>query len=175
MASTPGPVSSLPPARDPDPEVPWVREGLLAGVLGAAAVAILFFVVDVANGRPLWTPHALGAALFLGEIAPPDAAVSPALIGGYTVIHGWVFVSIALIAGSLLSGSDLSRERRGMRILALAAALFVAFSALFFVFGLLRGPDAARPFSIGWLMGVNAVAALVMAAWLGTRLQRPAG
>jgi hypothetical protein len=173
MASTPGPVPTPGPAREP--ELPWVREAIVAGVLGAAAVAILFFVVDVANGRPLWTPHALGTALFRGEIAPPDAVVSPALIGAYTVIHGWVFVSIALVAGALLGGSDLSRAPRGRRVLTLALALFAAISAIFFAFGLLRGPDAARPFSIGWLMGVNAVAALVMAAWLGARLQRLPG
>lgn len=178
MASGPAPARASArdaAARDADVEVPWVREGIVAGVLGAAAVAILFFVIDVANGRPLWTPHALGAALFLGSVAAPDAAVSPSLIGGYTVIHGWVFVSIALIVAFWLSGTELRQERRGARILAVAAALFVAFSVTFFVFGLLRGPDAARPFAVGWLVLTNVLAALVMATWLGVRLKRAPG
>jgi hypothetical protein len=174
MASS-EPVSSRAPAPQPEPDVPWVREAIVAGLLGAATVALLFFVVDVANGRPLWTPHALGTALFRGEIAAPDAAVSPALIGAYTVIHGWVFVSVALVAGALLNDAELARAPGGRRIGVLALALFVAFSLLFLAFGLLRGPDAARPFSIGWLMLVNAAAALVMAGWLGTRLGRPRG
>jgi hypothetical protein len=156
-----------------DADVPWVREGILAGVLGAATIAILFFVVDLANGRPLWTPNALGAALFLGQIAPADAPISPALIGGYTVIHGWVFVSVALIVAFLLSGNRLPGEQPWHRILALAVPLFVGFSVVFFVFGLLRGPEAARPVGYGWLVLINALAALVMAGWLVTRLQRP--
>jgi hypothetical protein len=175
MATNPDPVLPRAPARsvEAEPDVPWVRESIGAGLLGAATVALLFFVVDLANGRPLWTPHALGSALFEGRIAPPDAEISAALIGAYTVIHGWVFVSIALVAGALLNGSDLSPERRPARIVALAVGLFAAFSAAFLAFGLLRGPDAARPFSIGWLLLVNAAAALVMAGWMGTRLTRP--
>lgn len=169
------------PARDrgrernePAYDVPWVREGIVSGLLGAAAVALIFFVVDLAAGRPLWTPHALGTALFRGEIAPPDADVSPALIGGYTVIHGWVFVSIALVVAAILSESTLSPERRWARVVALAIALFVGFSAVFLVFGLLRGADAARPFPLSWIFAVNAVAAIVMALWLGIRLEQAA-
>jgi hypothetical protein len=159
--------------RDRPVEVPWVREGLVAGVLGAASIALVFFLVDLANGRPLWTPHALGTALFLGEVAPPDAAPSKALIGGFTVIHGWVFVSVALIVASLMAGSRLPGEQRWQRILVLAVPLFVGFSAVFLVFALLRGPEAARPFGYPWLVVTNAIAAFVMAAWLVIRLPQP--
>jgi hypothetical protein len=174
MASRPDPGWQPAGALD-QPDVPWMREGIVAGVLGAAAVAILFFVVDVANGRPLWTPNALGTALFLGEVAPPDAPVSPALIGGYTVIHGWVFVSVALIVAFLLSGNRLPGEQVWMRILALSLPLFVALSVVFLAFVLLRGPDAARPVGVGWMLATNALAALTMATSLVTRLQRPPG
>lgn len=159
----------------PDPEVPWAREGIVAGVMGAAAIAVFFFVVDVANGRPLWTPHALGTALFLGTIAPPDAVVSPTLIGAYTVIHGWVFVSIALIVAFALSENRLPGRERWMRILVLAVPIFVALSVVFFAFAVLRGPDAARPFGSGWLVLTNVLASLAMATSLVTRLKRPAG
>ena len=40
-----------------------VREGLIAGFLGATAVAVWFFVVDLIGGRPLFTPNALGVGL----------------------------------------------------------------------------------------------------------------
>ena len=40
-----------------------VREGLIAGFLGATAVAVWFFVVDLIGGRPLFTPNALGEGL----------------------------------------------------------------------------------------------------------------
>ena len=164
-----------PPRASGEDDVPWVREGIVAGVLGAAVIAVLFFVVDVAHGRPLWTPHALGTALFLGELAPPDAAVSPALIGGYTFIHGWVFVSVALIVAFWLSGNRLPGEQRWMRILVLAVPLFVGFSVIFVAFRLLRGPDAVLPIGVGWMALTNAIAAVAMAASLVARLKRPGG
>ena len=38
-----------------------LREGVVAGLLGAASVAAWFFVLDVVNGRPFFTPAVLGA------------------------------------------------------------------------------------------------------------------
>src|SRR5690606_1075247 len=105
---------------------PWVAHGLLAGVVGAAAIALFFLALDVAAGRPLWTPNALGSALFLGVAPPPDAPISAALVGGYTVIHGWVFVSVALIASTLLVGARLPGRTPLAHMLVLAAVLFVA-------------------------------------------------
>ena len=40
-----------------------VREGLIAGFLGATAVAVWFFIVDMIGGRPLFTPNTLGEGL----------------------------------------------------------------------------------------------------------------
>lgn len=149
---------------DVDPAaVPWVAHGLLAGIVGAAAIAIFFLVLDVAAGRPLWTPHALGSALFLGQVPPPDAPISPALVGGYTVIHGWVFVSVALIASTLLVGAHLPGRSALAHMLLLAAVLFVAFTALFAVFAALL---ATAPHGFDRILAANAVAALAMAAVL---------
>lgn len=150
----------------------WVREGILAGVVGAAAIAIVFLGIDIANGRPLWTPHALGTALFHDALAPPDAKISAALVCGYTVVHGWVFVAVALQAAFMLSGHRLPGEHLWMRVLVMAGLLFVGLGVVLFAFFLLREPDAARPLGIGWLVLSNAIAALVMATTLVTRLNR---
>ena len=40
-----------------------LREGILAGLIGATSVAIWFLVIDVIGGRPLHTPSVLGEAL----------------------------------------------------------------------------------------------------------------
>jgi hypothetical protein len=40
-------------------------EGVVAGLIGAATIAIWFFVLDLYNGRPFYTPNVLGAALSL--------------------------------------------------------------------------------------------------------------
>ena len=44
-----------------------LREGIVAGLIGAAVVALWFFVFDILRGRPFFTPGALGSALFLGS------------------------------------------------------------------------------------------------------------
>lgn len=167
----PGVQSSVP--ADPDVEaIPWVAEGILAGVAGAAAIAVFFGLVDLVAGHPLWTPNALGAALFLGQRAAADAPISPALVGGYTVIHGWVFVSIGLLASFLLAGTRSAGSGRATRILALAGALFLAFGAIFAVFAVLLAIDAGAPHGMGRILVANAIAALAMAAVLVTRRER---
>ena len=40
------------------------EEGLVAGVLGAAAIALWFLVLDTVSGRPFFTPTILGTAIF---------------------------------------------------------------------------------------------------------------
>ena len=47
-----------------------IREGILTGIIGATAVAVWFLIVDTINGHPLYTPRALGAAVF-GVLGPP--------------------------------------------------------------------------------------------------------
>ena len=43
-----------------------LREGVIAGLIGAAIVAVWFLIYDAARGRPLRTPALLGAATFAG-------------------------------------------------------------------------------------------------------------
>ena len=172
MTSRTRPAHAATPA-DPDVEAtPWIGEGILAGGAGAAVIAALFAVLDLAAGRPLWTPHALGAALFLGEPAAPGAPVSAALVGGYTVIHTWVFVSIGLLASFLLIGARLPGGGRLVRILVLAGALFLAFGVIFAAFAALLALGDQPPHGFGRILAANAVAALAMAALLVRRLER---
>ena len=42
-------------------------DGVIAGVIGATVIAVWFFIVDLVQGRPLYTPTVLGTALFGGE------------------------------------------------------------------------------------------------------------
>ncbi len=76
------------------------REGFLGGVIGAAAVATWFLILDTLAGQPFYTPAVLGAGVFQGRTAvelsglPQSAA---ALVAGYTVVHGVAFVIAGLI------------------------------------------------------------------------------
>lgn len=80
-------------------------EGVVAGLIGAATIAVWFFILDLYAGRPFYTPNVLGAALSLSGAAR-DAATAPIsmeLVLFYSWIHGLVFCVIGGLAAKLLS------------------------------------------------------------------------
>lgn len=77
-------------------EHPLVAEGILTGLVGAAAVALWFFVLDVAEGAPFHTPAALGSALFLGAEGVVEVRVTPGIVAAYTAFHVGAFVLVGL-------------------------------------------------------------------------------
>ena len=134
-----------------------VREGVGAGIFGAAAVAIWFFVVDLILQRPLYTPVALGRAVLsvvgLGN-APSDAMT----VVLYTVFHVLVFS----IAGILIAWMmNVSEGEPGH--LAGLFLLFIAFEAGFYLY-LFALSIAGAPVDLAWYqVGVaNLLAAVVM-------------
>ena len=80
-------------------------EGVVGGMIGAATIAIWFFVVDLYNGRPFYTPNVLGAALSLSRTIPDPAAapISMELVVFYTWVHALIFCVIGGLAAKLLS------------------------------------------------------------------------
>ena len=80
-------------------------EGLVAGLIGAATIAVWFFILDVYNGRPFYTPNVLGAALSLSGAVRESATVpiSMEFVIFYSWIHGLVFCVIGGLASKLLS------------------------------------------------------------------------
>jgi hypothetical protein len=80
-------------------------EGIAAGVLGAATIAVWFFILDLYYGRPFYTPNTLGTALFRsGTVSDPTTApVSLEMVLYYTWVHALVFCAIGAVASKLLS------------------------------------------------------------------------
>ena len=81
------------------------QEGIVAGIIGAATIAIWFLILDAINGRPLYTPTVLGTALFKGGEAlasPESLAVNLDMVLMFTWIHGLVFIIIGGVASRLL-------------------------------------------------------------------------
>ena len=97
----------------------YLREGVIAGFIGAAIVAVWFLIYDAARGRPLRTPALLGAAAFQGVGNPADVPASAHLIAQYTVLHGVVFAMIGVLIAYLI----VSVERQPSRLLVLIIAL----------------------------------------------------
>ncbi len=143
-----------------------LREGIVAGLIGAAVVAVWFFVFDLLRGRPFLTPTRLGSFVFFGVNTP--VGMQPALgpILGYTVLHGLAFVAFGIVAATMMAMSE--RE----------PALFVAFVVLFaafevFFFGVLsvlgQGIQAAL---VWWSVLVGNLLASLAMLWFLFRAHR---
>jgi hypothetical protein len=83
-----------------------LREGVVAGCLGAAVVAVWFLLFDLARGKPLMTPALLGAAVFYGVNTPIGLEIALGPILGYTVLHGLAFIAFGIVAASLIAASE---------------------------------------------------------------------
>jgi len=80
-------------------------EGIVAGVIGAATIAIWFLILDAIYARPLYTPTVLGTALFRhgeGLSSPGNLPISLEMTWMYTWVHGLAFCVIGEIASRLL-------------------------------------------------------------------------
>ncbi len=76
-----------------------VPRGVIAGVLGATALAFWFLIIDGSQGQPFRTPGFLaGALLGTGDIS---GGLGPVLL--YTVIHYTAFISVGLLVSWALS------------------------------------------------------------------------
>ncbi len=103
-----------------------VHEGITAGLIGAAAVAVLILVFDAAGGTPLETPAILGSLIFKGIRDPHAVTVSAGTVLGYTVVHGVAFIAVGLAAAFLVAGA----QREPAMVLALLI-FFAAFEVVF--------------------------------------------
>jgi len=82
------------------------REGIVAGILGAATIALWFFVLDVFGDRPFYTPTVLGTVLFRHGVGLDQAQALPIsfeMVLVYTWVHGLVFCLIGGVASRLLA------------------------------------------------------------------------
>jgi hypothetical protein len=134
-----------------------VREGIWAGLLGAAAVAIWFLVYDTAAGVPLRTPALLGATLFQGLREPSALQITLPLVLQYTIVHGAMFVAFGIAAAGLLTLAD-----RDPRILFALVMLFLCFEVFFAALITILAEWLLEAIPWWTILGGNLVAAVVM-------------
>ena len=78
-----------------------LREGFIAGLIGASLVAVWFLVVDLIAGRAFFTPAMLGDAMFFGVRDPARVQITFPVIVGYTMFHVLAFVLVGLMSAVL--------------------------------------------------------------------------
>src|SRR5437773_10020399 len=96
-----------------------LREGVIAGLIGATIVAVWFLIYDAARGAPFRTPTLLGSAALQGVQNPEVVPVSTGLVVQYTVLHGVVFALVGILIAFLI----VSAQRQPARLLMLVIAL----------------------------------------------------
>jgi len=139
------------------------QEGIVAGVLGAATIAVWFLILDSINGRPLFTPSVIGTALFRGTQgmdAPESMPVSFDMVLVTTWLHFLVFTVVGGAASRLLGFAE-ERPNLGFGVILLFVVFEFGFLAVVMAF--------AQPVlhALTWpaiLVG-NLLAALVMAVY----------
>ncbi|HEX6965139.1 MAG TPA: hypothetical protein VF166_05000 [Gemmatimonadaceae bacterium] len=94
------------------------REGVIAGVIGATAVAIWFLAIDILIHNPLYTPRVLGEALW--SVFGPVREGTAVFVAFYTVFHYVAFIVVGIIAAVIIHAGD-----RQPAVLAGALILFV--------------------------------------------------
>ncbi|MGQ0767245.1 MAG: hypothetical protein ACT4OZ_16475 [Gemmatimonadota bacterium] len=139
-----------------------LREGLIAGILGAASVALWFFILDAFAGRPFFTPAVLGAAL-LGAIGGEFGGRGMAThVVIYTVFHFAAFVAVGLAAAWVLRVLE-KRPSMVAGFVMLFAMLEIAFLAGTAV---VAGSEVFGTYA-WWQFGVaNVIAAVLMGRYL---------
>lgn len=110
-----------------------VREGVVAGLLGAAVVALWFLIFDALAGRVFFTPAALGSALLFGARGAAEVQITTVTVLIYTLIHIAAFIVLGLVAATLVLAAESQPPILLGMILIFAAseALFLGVVAVF--------------------------------------------
>jgi hypothetical protein len=144
-----------------------VGDGVTAGLIGAAVVAVWFLIYDTLRFQPFRTPALLGAAIFEGLRDPQAVATGRAdLVLGYTVLHLAAFAAFGILAAALIVAAE--REPR------LLLGLFILFACFeVFFLGFVSALDEALVGALLWwnvaIGNVLATAAMLTYFFLGHR------
>jgi len=143
------------------------QDGIVAGLLGAATIALWFLVLDSAAGRPLHTPTVLGTALFrraAGLASPDSLAVSLEMVLMFTWVHAMVFAVLGGLASCLLALAE-RHSSAGFGVL----LLFVVFLFGFIAVATIFAAPVLRILTWPAILVANLLAAGVMAAYFRRR------
>src|SRR3954452_13832817 len=138
-----------------------VRQGIIAGILGATAVAVWFLGMDVLYSHALATPTALGRGLFriFGPLKNESAAT---YVVTYTIFHYAAFIAAGLLVSVIVHWAQTHPP-----VLAGALMLFVAFEIGFYAISraLEESPMLG---ALGWTQVAvgNLIAAVVMGVYM---------
>jgi hypothetical protein len=140
---------------------------MLAGLIGAATIALWFLILDTIAGRPLYTPSVLGTALFRGGAGledPKTLPISLEMVLMFTWVHVLHFLVIGGVAAQLLAIAE-RNANVGFGIV----LLFVVFEFGFVAACMLFAEPVLRALAWPAVLVGNLLAAAAMAVTLWRR------
>ena len=138
-----------------------IADGVVAGLLGGAVIAVWFLIFDAVNGRPLWSPALLAAALLHGSREPVLMTQTAwALVAEYSVAHFLVFALIGAIGALLIDGAERTPE-----LFAPLLIFTAGFEVFFVALLMLAGPAAAAAMPWWKVIIGNLMATSAMLSW----------
>ena len=151
-------------------EVTVYVEGMLAGMVGAATIALWFLMLDTLEGRPFYTPTMLGTVLFRhGGTAIDIKSLKPSFetVVSFTWVHTLIFLLIGMAAAKLV---DLAERdpNFGFGVI----ILFVVFQFGFLQVSMIVASEVLDALAWPAVLGGNLLAAAAMAAVLWRRHPR---
>ena len=140
-----------------------IREGLIAGAIGATAVALWFLVADTLSGQPLHTPAVLGQALF-SVFGPTTHDRTSTHIVFYTLFHYAAFAAVGLLATFVVH-----RAETEPTVLAVFLILFVVFELAFYGLAAILAQTLMTELAWYRVAAGNLIAAVLMGTYLWRR------
>jgi len=141
-----------------------LREGIVAGLIGAGVVALWFLVLDLLGGRMLFTPAALGSAMLYGASAADGVIVSTGTVLGYSLYHVAAFTLLGIIASALLTQAE-----KFPPLLFGLFLLFVVFETFVIFLAALLGAWLMQELAWWAILVGNLLAAVAMGLYLRSR------
>jgi hypothetical protein len=141
-----------------------MREGIVAGVLGATMMAAWFLLVDWAEGVPLLTPSILGSLLTQGGVGSATDHPGLTQVAVYTVVHYLLFIAVGIGAAAV------ARRAEARPWILLGAILFVVAHTAFILSATTIFSEVLFGTLRWWTVVLGTVwAAAVMVAYLWSR------
>lgn len=137
-------------------------ETFYGGAIGGSVIALSFLVLDMLQGRPLFTPSVIGSALFAGADPTAVAEVRLDMVAYFTVVHFAAFLVLGALASKVCEMTELAASN----LLVVTGVVFVVLTAAFLGGAAWMMGGVVGVIGLPQILGVNALTAGAMAAFL---------
>lgn len=138
---------------------PFLVRAVATGLVGAGAVALWFFALDLVAREPFYTPAALGT-VFLAGGTGAEVEIGLGVVAVYTVLH----VAAFLVAGAAFAWAA-DRVERQPSFAILVVMAFIVLEAVFVPAAGLAGDWLMEGALAWWAVGVGNLLAVAGMGW----------